>query len=62
MGLFGPPNVKQMEAKRDITGLIIALQYSRGEFWKLRGAAGKPAIGAGTGLQSHARYVLSIAA
>ena len=29
MGLFGPPNVEKMEAKRDVTGLIKALDYQK---------------------------------
>ena len=29
MGLFGPPNVEKMEAKRDVQGLIKALDYQK---------------------------------
>jgi len=29
MGLFGPPNINKMEAKRDVEGLIKALRYRR---------------------------------
>jgi len=28
-GLFGPPNVKEMKAKRDVKGLIKALEYKK---------------------------------
>ncbi len=49
MGLFGPPNVEKMKAKRDVKGLIQALGYQKGSNVR-RGAA--VALGA-------ARYELS---
>jgi HEAT repeat protein len=36
MGLFGPPDVEKMEAKRDVKGLIRALGYRKNS-WKHRG-------------------------
>ena len=32
--LFGPPNVEKLKSKKDVKGLIKALQY--GEDWQIR--------------------------
>jgi HEAT repeat protein len=42
MGLFGPPNIEKMKAKRDVEGLIKALAYKSGyicEEFEVRKAA-----------------------
>ncbi len=45
MPLFGPPNIKKMEAKKDVKGLIIALYHEQGkEAAEALGRIGAPAV------------------
>ena len=46
MGLFGPPNVEKMEAKKDIKGLINALGYQKDNDVRQAAAAALVRIGA----------------
>ena len=39
MGLFGPPNVEKMKAKRDVNALIKVLNYQSS--WQVRGKAAR---------------------
>jgi HEAT repeat protein len=45
MGLFGPPDVEKMKARRDINGLIKALGYEKNTYYSYRSAEALGEIG-----------------
>lgn len=47
MGLFGPPNIVKLQAKRDVKGLLKALRYRRDEQVRAAAASALPAVSAG---------------